>query len=66
MIRTCIECGRSYRTYVADLSCSLPNGSVVTYNAPQLTCPLCDDSSFGQFMNYELFPELINPEETPN
>lgn len=35
--------------------------SVVTYNTPQLTCPLCDDYSFGGFMNSDLFPELINP-----
>ena len=55
----CNACGRPFRTYVPDSFCVLPNGGMVTYVDPQLECPLCDSHGYGDFMNSDLFPELV-------
>ena len=60
IIALCIECGRKYRTYVPDSICSLPNGGLVSYKEPQLKCPMCDEGGYGDFMNFDLFPELAS------
>ena len=58
VIEICHDCGRQFRTYVPDSFCKLPNGGCVSYCTPQLQCPLCDPTGYGDFMNKDLFPEL--------
>lgn len=60
VIQLCDTCHRPYRTYVPDSICTLPDGLQVTYREPQTQCPVCDENSFGEFMNTDLFPELLN------
>ena len=62
VIESCTDCDRDFRTYVPDPFCCLPDGGTVTYKDPQLSCPMCDPSGYGGFMNYDLFPELIRPD----
>ena len=59
VIKACADCSRSFRTYVPDTMCTLPDGGSVFYRDPQLLCPLCDPESYGTFMNKDLFPELV-------
>ena len=51
VIQKCIQCGRPFRTYVPNSMCYLPDGAIVTYSEPQLTCPLCDEKSFGIYIH---------------
>jgi len=65
VIKKCEDCGRPFRTYVPETYCELPGGGSVFYCDPQTKCPLCDDNGYGDFMNEDLFPELV-PELRPN
>ena len=58
VVSTCVQCSRSFRTYIPDTICHLPGGRSVFYPSPQLKCPLCDVTHFGAFMNGDHFPEL--------
>ena len=58
VVSQCGDCGRDYRTYVPETICTLPDGGTVFYREAQTKCPLCDENSFGEFMNTDLFPEL--------
>ena len=58
IVSSCVDCGRSLRTYVPDSYSNLPDGSSVTFSTPQTQCPLCDPCGYGDFMNEDLFPEL--------
>ena len=58
VIQQCIECSRNYRTYIPGTICNLPDGLSVFYPTAQTKCPLCDENSYGTFMNTDLFPEL--------
>lgn len=35
IVSSCVDCGRSFRTYVPDSYCNLPDGSSVTFSTPQ-------------------------------
>ena len=65
VIKKCEDCGRPFRTYVPETYCELPGGGSVFYCDPQTKCPLCNDNGYGDFMNEDLFPELV-PELRPN
>ena len=42
VIEICITCKKPFHTYAPTSNCHLPGGAIVTYNEPQLECPLCD------------------------
>lgn len=63
VLNNCTDCGRMFRTYVANSMCHLPDGGVVSYKEPQLQCPLCDEQGYGVFMNQDLFPELKSSDD---
>ena len=62
MIKVCVACQRPYRTYVPNTICTLPDRGSVFYKDPQIECPLCDPTGYGEFMNKDLFLELQMPE----
>ncbi len=63
VIQNCVDCSRCYRTYIPGTVCELPDGNgAFIYDEPQNTCPLCDERQYGDFMNYDLFPELTKPQ----
>ena len=45
--------------YIPNTHCHLPDGGgILCLKEPQLKCPMCDEDSYGSFMNIDLFPEL--------
>lgn len=51
-------CGRQFYSYIPDTLCTMPNGTIVYYQQPQVLCPLCDDYEWGWQFNVSLFPEF--------
>ena len=59
-VQKCVSCSREFLAPVEDSMCVLPCGSIVSYPDPVLECPLCDESGFGEYMNKDFMPELVN------
>lgn len=51
-------CGRQFYNFIPDTLCTMPNGTIVFYQQPQVLCPLCDDYEWGWQYNVSLFPEF--------
>ena len=55
-------CGRQFYNFIPDTLCTMPDGTVVYYQQPQVLCPLCDDYEWGWQFNISLFPEFEDRE----